>query len=259
MTVDEESRLAQLTPLGPNKSLRLDVVRRVLEEAHHVPKRILEIGCGEGAFGSRLAEWGEYVGLEPDFRSFSVAQERLARVGRGEVHNVDFEKFEADPNFDLVCSFEVIEHLVDDRGAITNWSTLLLPGGLLLVSTPADPSRYNAFDQYAGHIRRYRPEALEDLLRSAGLSEVGVVRYGFPVYNLLEALYGAVASIRLKRSVSESLQDRTLKSGRVFNAPVVVLRIAAIFSRPLKPLQRRYWNRGPRLIGYGRKPVQRSS
>jgi SAM-dependent methyltransferase len=253
----QESRLAQLTPMGPNKSLRFDVVRRSLEEEHHEPKRILEIGCGEGAFASRLAQWGEYVGLEPDVRSFSVARERLARLGRGEVRNVDFENFAADANFDLVCAFEVIEHLVDDRAALTEWSTLLAPGGFLLVSTPADPDRYNAYDQYVGHIRRYKPEGLQDVLESAGLSQVRVVRYGFPLYNLLELAYGGLASVRLKRSGPESLQDRTSKSGRVFKAPVGILQIAAIFHRPLQRLQRLCPSRGPGLVAYGRKPVER--
>ena len=187
-----------VVPMGPSKSLRMDAVIRALDEVGHQPDRILEIGCGQGAFACRLAQWGEYIGLEPDRRSFSVAKERLAAVGLGQVRNANSTDFDSDPIFDLVCAFEVLEHLADDREAMAEWSSFLAPGGLLLVTTPADPDRYNAYDRYVGHLRRYTPDALAGVLRSAGLSDVRVARYGFPFYNLLEGTFAALARFRAR-------------------------------------------------------------
>lgn len=244
--------MAPNSPLGPNKSLRFDAVQRALVDARHHPKRILEIGCGQGAFASRLAQLGDYIGLEPDQSSFAIAEQRLGRLGRGEVRNVDFEQLKTEPDFDLVCAFEVLEHLVDDRAAVMGWSKVLAPDGLLLISTPADPKRYSPYDKYVGHIRRYEPEVLREILLSAGLSDVRVERYGFPFYNLVEWIYGRLAKIRSRRPQEASAQERTSESGRVFLTPSVLLRLGSGFDRLLHATQRRFPDRGPGLIAYGR-------
>ena len=232
--------MAAIPPLGPNKSLRFDAVQRALADAGHHPKRILEIGCGH------------YIGLEPDQPSFAIAQGRLKRLGRGEVRNVDFEHMTTESDLDLVCAFEVIEHIADDRAAVAGWSKVLAPGGLLLISTPADPKRYSPYDAYVGHLRRYEPEVLREVLSSAGLSDVRVVRYGFPFYYLVEWLYGRLAKAKSRRSHAASAQERTSESGRVFVAPAVVLRLGSAFDRLLQAAQRRFPDRGPGLIAYGR-------
>jgi SAM-dependent methyltransferase len=90
--------------------------------------------------------------------------------------------------FDLIMSFEVIEHLKDDVGALREWREYLKPGGRMILSTPAHPSRWNAADEWAGHVRRYTRWQLVDAVEKAGFEVEKVECYGFPLANVMEVL-----------------------------------------------------------------------
>ena len=98
---------------------------------------VLEIGVGEGAMATRLAQRFQYSGVELDARSFDTAQTRLERAGRGRVMLGDESALADDATFDLVCAFEVLEHIEDDVAALKRWRLLLRPGGWLMLSVPA--------------------------------------------------------------------------------------------------------------------------
>ncbi len=92
-----------------------------------------------------------------------------------------------DQQFDLVCAFEVLEHIEDDAAALRDWAARLRPGGWLLLSVPAHQRRYGPADELVGHFRRYDPDAVAPLLARCGFTDVLVIQYGFPLGYLLEA------------------------------------------------------------------------
>ena len=67
-----------MAPLTPNAWLRYDVITRVLPAG---VRDVLEVGCGQGALGARLAQRYQYVGLEPDPVSWAVARHGSAPPG----------------------------------------------------------------------------------------------------------------------------------------------------------------------------------
>ena len=67
-------------PLPPRAWLRWDLVKTLVEEL--APRDILEIGCGQGSFGVRLAQRARYVGVEPDQAAYAVAQGRVGNRAR---------------------------------------------------------------------------------------------------------------------------------------------------------------------------------
>ena len=81
---------------------------------------------------------------------------RGARVARGQVNSLPF----ADGAFDLVCAFDIIEHVDDDEGALTELARVAKPGGTLLISAPLHASLWTRFDEFVGHKRRYDPPDL---------------------------------------------------------------------------------------------------
>jgi len=83
-------------------------------------------------------------------------RERRAHVVLGEVTSLPF----ADDAFDLVCALDIIEHVDDDDGALSELSRVAQPGGTLLISTPLHPTRWTSFDDFVGHKRRYEPQQL---------------------------------------------------------------------------------------------------
>jgi len=81
---------------------------------------------------------------------------RGAQVALGKVTCLPF----ADSSFDLVCAFDIIEHVEDDDGALSEVSRTTKPGATILISMPLHPARWTPFDDFVGHKRRYDPPQL---------------------------------------------------------------------------------------------------
>ena len=66
----------------------------------------------------------------------------------------------ADGAFDLVCALDIIEHVEDGDGALSELSRVAKSGAALLISAPLHPSLWTSFDDFVGHKRRYEPPYL---------------------------------------------------------------------------------------------------
>src|SRR5262245_7277864 len=93
----------------------------------------------------------------------------LARRGatpmQGEITALPFR----DATFDLVCAFDVVEHVVDDRAIFRELRRVTRAGATIVFSVPLDPRRWSAFDELVGHVRRYEPDALLAMIRAHDL------------------------------------------------------------------------------------------
>lgn len=248
----------QAATLGPDARLRYDAFLHVLSGRQCSPASILEIGCGQGRFGTHLSALGSYLGIEPDPESYEIARQRIEDAGCGTVLNVGFEGLEEGRKFDLVCAFEVLEHIADDQGALDRWAKLVNPGGLLLVTVPGFERRFNAHDELAGHFRRYEPKQLEARFGLAGLEDAWVMRYGFPSSYVVEAVGSQLARRQLAGSRqlrTSSMEERTTASGRILSPPNAALSVAAAIASPGRLLQRFAPDHGPNLIASGRAPA----
>ena len=75
-----------------------------------------------------------------------------------------------DAAFDLVCAFDIVEHVDDDVSALREISRVAKPGATILISVPLHAARWTAFDDFVGHRRRYEPDGLGNTLGCHGLS-----------------------------------------------------------------------------------------
>jgi SAM-dependent methyltransferase len=216
---------------------------------------VLEIGAGQGSVGSLLARRYDYLGLEPDRRSYETARTRIGETGR--LRNIAVEQLPAGETFDLVCALEVLEHLEDDRGALALWSRHVRPGGWLLVSVPAGRDRFGASDAVVGHVRRYDRDDLGAALGSAGLVDVELRTYGFPLGYVLEAVRNQLLK---RQDTSGPREERTAASGRWLPAPERLARPMRIATAPFRLLQRPFASTtlGTGLVGRARRPVEPS-
>ena len=93
-----------------------------------------------------------------------IACQHLHNAG-GQVHIGTFETLQYSENsFDLICLFDVIEHISDDQAVFQKLSHLLVDGGILLFSVPLHAHAWTPFDALVGHFRRYDPEDLQIIL-----------------------------------------------------------------------------------------------
>lgn len=238
-----------VAPLTPHAWLRYDIVKR------NIPAdvgSVLEIGCGGGAFGARLAQRYDYLGIEPDEASYVVARRRITAAGAGEVHNIAFAALDGQ-TFDLVCAFEVLEHIEDDTAAVKDWASRVQPGGWLMLSVPADQYRYGPWDELVGHFRRYDPSELTKLLANCGLTDIVVHRYNYPLGLLLGAVRDELGRRRLS-DASHSVHERTAASGRTFQlsdgGPLGL--VSRWGTAPFCVMQRMFPARGSGLVALAR-------
>jgi glycosyltransferase involved in cell wall biosynthesis/SAM-dependent methyltransferase len=240
-----------VAPLAPNAWLRYDVVERMLPDGI---TDVLEIGCGRGAFAARLAQRYDYLGIEPDRESWTVAKARVGAIGRGEVRNVASDTL-AGQHFGLLCAFEVLEHIEDDRAALAEWAGLLRPGGWLLLSVPAHQRRFGPWDELVGHFRRYDPDGITSLLTTAGFTEVSTRLYGFPLGYLLEPVRNLIGRRRLAAAAERSLAERTAGSGRLLQPSAGIIGLLSRWATvPFRSLQRAFPRAGTGLVVVARLP-----
>jgi glycosyltransferase involved in cell wall biosynthesis len=226
------SREAPLTAMA---HLRAPLVQRALLLLQ--PKSILEIGIGQGAFSTRLAQWGQYVGVEPDPASGAVAAERLSHFPDAEFRSGGLEQIQPYETFDLVCAFEVLEHIDDDAEALRSWVEHVNEFGSLIVSFPAHQKRFGAADIAVGHHRRYDRKDIDQLLNAADLELIDVYPYGAIGGHALEFVRNAL--LRQRSGKVASMNSATSASGRLFQPNGRLMgKIISVIATPMKVLQR---------------------
>lgn len=197
---------------APRYLLRRD---RVLRHIKHIrPCKVLDIGCGPAALLSELAVMGfDAYGVDRSQTALKLAHS--LSTAQSPIHL----QAELDPqwhgSFDLIMSFEVIEHLEQDVAAMRDWLLYLKPGGRLILTTPAHPQRWNAADVWAGHIRRYTRDGLRQSLNDAGFAVEYIECYGFPLANAMELLRARAYGRAIKGAAKsdKSMDDLTAESG----------------------------------------------
>ncbi len=101
------------------------------------PLEILEVGTGSGfflEFASENFANSRFTGLEYDERLLQETASRApqANLRQGNAENFDLGK----GKYDLIVSFQVIEHLYNPAAMLDKVKAHLKPGGIFLVTTP---------------------------------------------------------------------------------------------------------------------------
>jgi SAM-dependent methyltransferase len=129
--------------------------------------RILEVGAGTGGNLKLLHQFGDLSAVEMD---------EYARTYATRVTGVDVEYgFLPDSlpayshNFDLICMFDVLEHVEKDRQSLKLLATRLNAGGRILITVPAYPWMWTEHDVVLHHYRRYTRRTLSTVIDGAGL------------------------------------------------------------------------------------------
>ncbi|MFA5683142.1 MAG: class I SAM-dependent methyltransferase [Lysobacteraceae bacterium] len=131
-------------------------------------RRVLDAACGEGYGSALLAQTGRDV-LGLDIGADAIAH---ARARYGERDNLRFEQADVAAlehlpaaGFDLIVSFETLEHLHAQEAMLDGFARLLAPGGVLLVSTP-DRRTYSDLTGFHNehHVRELYRDEFEALL-----------------------------------------------------------------------------------------------
>lgn len=151
---------------------------------HRGEGRILEIGCGNGAFLQTAREVGwSPAGLEIAGEAAAAARSRGLEIHEAFLHECELES----ESLDAIVMNEVLEHVWDPRSLLVEIHRLLRPGGALFLRTRNPESWTAAFcgprwHHYSvreqGHVSFFPPRSFRKVLTDIGFGEVRVRTWG---------------------------------------------------------------------------------
>jgi SAM-dependent methyltransferase len=143
--------------------VRRDIIMQVLRR--YVQKdrtlHILNIGIAGGASSKWLSELGNVTSVENDPLFLEYLSSQHLPVTNASITDLPF----ADDSFDLVCAFDVIEHVEDDTKAVDEMFRVCKPNGKICVTVPAFHMLWGTHDEINGHKRRYVYSSLKKLFQ----------------------------------------------------------------------------------------------
>ncbi|MCR4329307.1 MAG: methyltransferase domain-containing protein [Candidatus Roizmanbacteria bacterium] len=155
-------------------------------------KRILDLGCGEGYFTSLFGLRNNVIGI--DLQNIVPKKYKNFIYRKADVTNLPFKS----SSMDLVISFDVIEHIQNDKKMLDEAYRVLKKGGHILFGTPnrnrlantilkifGKPRSYPWLigdDKVLGkmiHVREYDYKELSNILKLVGFKKINITPFWF--------------------------------------------------------------------------------
>ena len=186
--------------------------------------KILDIGAGTGIDLKILNKYGDVYVIDINQKALDLIPENLYIEKKlCDVRNLSYP----DEYFDVVCSFDVFEHVEEDFKAVSEVRRVLKKGGYLVFTVPAFQFIFSSHDKALNHFRRYSEITILNLLRNFKKIKISY-------WNSL--LFLPVSLMRIMKKRSEPKLD-------FFNLPNL---LEKIFVRLLK-IENRLINSGFKL------------
>ncbi|MBJ6122138.1 class I SAM-dependent methyltransferase [Sphingomonas mollis] len=141
------------------------------------PGKVLEVGCGDGAFLAQMAQAGwQAVGIDFDEKAVAAARRHAGiDVMQGDLIACAFP----DASFDAIVMNNVIEHLPDTLAVMKECARILRPGGRVVMVTPnLDAPGHRKFGpdwrglEVPRHLYLFTTRTLKRYARAAGFATV---------------------------------------------------------------------------------------
>lgn len=144
---------------------------RVFQQYIKLKSSILEIGGGTGFIAEELIKQGFDVAMgDIHWNGLNFAKSRgIKTLYQFDLFHPPFQE-----EFDVVCLFDVLEHLEDDFLALKCIEKMLKPKGKVILTVPAHQWLWCQDDVTAGHRRRYTRKSLKNLFLKAGFEIISV-------------------------------------------------------------------------------------
>jgi 2-polyprenyl-3-methyl-5-hydroxy-6-metoxy-1,4-benzoquinol methylase len=155
-------------------------------------QHILDAGSGFGQYtywlSSKSSKWS-ILAVDVKEEQISDSNHFFRAIGRQNVlfRIADLVTYREENNYDLILSVDVMEHILEDVEVFRNFQASLVPGGMLVISTPSDQGGSDVHGDgetsfIEEHVRDgYNIQEIQDKLMLAGFSRVDAkYSYGKP-------------------------------------------------------------------------------
>jgi 2-polyprenyl-3-methyl-5-hydroxy-6-metoxy-1,4-benzoquinol methylase len=177
---------------------------------------VLEIGCGRGDFLNRLKLAGqkEVMGLEMNQAAAAFARDTHGLA----VFSGSLSEFMGSENrqFDVICTFQVLEHIAEAGAFLRQALQLLKPGGVLIIGVPnydaviVKDEPNNILDYPPHHMGWWNARSLEKLCRIFPLELVSIEKETIPKERLSRYYFIRINNLRKRFGVLGRILDKLM-------------------------------------------------
>lgn len=174
---------------------------------------LIDVGCGDGFFleTAKKRNWNVY-GTEYTDIAIKICSEKGIHMKQGKLNPNDYtEGF-----FDVITSFEVIEHINNPIEELQNFSRILRSGGAVYVTTPNfnSASRYylgNKWNviEYPEHLSYYTKKTLTNLFQRKGFKTKAFQTTGISLSRITKSLGESAPNNTQGISQDEALRTKS--------------------------------------------------
>ena len=184
---------------------------------------ILEVGSGDRSFTKQIVNNKKgierLISIEPSNTLMEVYETKFSLPAYVKLTNENL--FDLTPSsyglFDTIILIHVMEHIEDDRKAITHLSNLLKPGGKILIEVPALEFLFSIHDETLGHYRRYNKYNFKQMV------DKDIFNIEKLFYNDAIGVFGSLFYFKFKKiSIkSESGINLANKQGKIYDKYII--------------------------------------
>lgn len=176
---------------------------------------ILNVGAATGATSEMLAKYGEVTSLEYDKYCCEFLKEKTGiEAINASLTDLPF----TDNSFDLVCAFDVIEHIENHEKAVDEIFRVLKPKAKYFITVPAFQTLWSNHDVVNHHYRRYKKNNLNKLITKSRLKIEYTLYFNFLLFIPISITRFILNVIPIKRDKNSSGSDNEImKSSRITN------------------------------------------
>lgn len=178
---------AHYSSYGRNDYLSPVTVKRYNEildflEPYRKTNRLIDVGCGIGHFAAVAAGRGwEVHGTEYTDEAIAICESKGIRMQKGVLDPANYPP----GSFDVIASFEVIEHINNPNEELESFRAILRDGGAVYLTTP----NFNSYSrrrlgpdwnviEYPEHLSYYTAASLTRLMKSHGFRKKWIATTG---------------------------------------------------------------------------------
>lgn len=172
---------------------------------------LLDCGAGTGRFALDMQQHCQTRVLDDHREALALLRQRFPAERVHELQDGNLPLTDASVQY--VTALDVLEHIPDDAAAVQEFARVLEPGGLCVVTVPADMALWSDWDEVLHHQRRYDRRGLRALFRD---SEWELLHLNYT--NVLA--YPAVWALRRYRSLRPARPDAARAEDRIPPAPL---------------------------------------
>lgn len=181
-------------------------------EPYRKTNKLIDVGCGIGYFLEVAKERGwEVYGTEYTQDAVDICREKGIIMHKGALDTTNYDL----GSFDVVTSFEVIEHINNPQEELANFNALLRPSGIVYVTTPNFNAlqRYYLKDKYnvicyPEHLSYYTPKTIAHLFKQQGFRKQEIQTTGISLTRFKTSMKTSDEAFISETSTDEQLRNK---------------------------------------------------